>query len=294
MKSYIFYLPLLLLVSCAGAESKEEIADTEPTVYGEDHEWVISAKRLKEKLGSLQASFTEIGGKEVEEIICPDDAIVPYTGNADEMNIWLMTTYMLDNFSVEEFGKHNFDMPDVMIKDEIPLAELNWLNMNVLDRQMFNIYGQYPDLKDIPRKIKDQDGMSFSNEETVQKADMVLKAIEDGLFAVIAITDYLPPTYVSETEFESGYVMGYLMFADWESGQLSCVSPLLATNSDEIDFTYSTDGLTDDKFSKEVIAMQADLQHETFKAIDSLAKLRTGFEGDVWVNYSVNLEKYRD
>ena len=294
MKTIIYAIPLFVLFSCGGSGSSEAEGTAEDSLYSADHEWIVSAKKLKKKLGELQESFTEIGNKEVEETICNEASIVPYNGNKEEMNIWMMTTYMLDNFSKEEFAKYDFEMPALMIKNETPLSELNWLNINSLDFRMFNVYSQFPDLTDVPKKIKDQDGMTIKTEEMLQNADMVLKAIEDGLFAVVVVTDYLPPVYMSETEYETGYVMGYITFADWEKGELSCISPFLAQNSPEISFEYTTDGVTDDKFTRQLSAMNADLQHQTDLVIDSIARARTGFEGKVWVNYSVNLDKYKE
>ena len=196
------------------------------------------------------------------------------------MNIWMMATYMLDNFSDSTFGKNDFKMPNAMIKEEVPLRDLNWLNFNDSDSMMFNLYKQYPDLKNIPKKVKGEDGVEVSNNEMVQCADKVLKALKDGLFVVIAITDYLPPKFTSTTEFETGHVMGYIMFADWNSGKLSCLSPLLAQNSSEINF---------DNFD----AMKSDLQLQTYENLDSIARSRTGFTGEVWVNNAANLEKYK-
>lgn len=292
MNKLKYLLPVLLLASCGGTEeTSDEQLSAEDTIYTSEHEWILSGNALKEKLASFQASFTDIGNKEVEETICGDESKVAYSGNPDEMNIWLLTTYMLDNFSAEEFGKHNFDMPDVAMKNGTLLSELNWLNFNSSDHRMFSIYRLHPELENIP-KIVTQDGMDYSNDENVQKMDMVYKALEDGLLGVLAVTDYLPPTYVSETEFETGYIMGYIMFADWETGELSCISPFLAQNSNEIDFNYSVEN--NDKYSKEVQAMNVDLQSQTYSVIDSLARKRTGFTGETWVNYSLNLDKYKN
>ena len=294
MQKFIYILSLFVLFSCGGNSSSEDQETVEDSLYADDHEWIINAKKLKEKLGDIQQSFTDIGNKEVEETICEEGSTIPYSGNKDEMNVWMMTTYMLDNFSKEEFGKNNFEMPDVKMKSGIPLSELDWVNFNSTDFRMFSLYSLYPDLNNIPKKYKDEDGVTVSNEEIVQNVNTVYKALEDGLFAVVAITDYLPPKYVSETEYETGYFMGYIMFADWETGELSCISPLLAQNSEEIDFSYTSEGLTDDEYSRAITAMNVDLHYQTDKVVDSLARLRTGFKGDVWVNYTLNLDKYKE
>jgi hypothetical protein len=278
MKNLIYLLPAFMLLSCGG-ENPQNQQSANDSLYTDDHEWIVSAKELKEKLGDLQASFVEIGNKEVEETICPEGKTVPYTGNKDEMNIWLMATYMLDNFSDSAFGKNDFKMPDVKIKGEIPLRELDWLNFNSSDSTLFDLYKTYPGLTNIPKKVKDQKGAETSNEETLQKANKVLKALKDGLLVVIAITDYLPPKQVSETEFETGYLMGYILFADWKTGELNCLTPLLAQNNAEV--------------PKELEAMQVDLQYRTFNTLDSIARVKTGFNGIIHVNSAANLEKYK-
>ncbi|MCB9222917.1 MAG: hypothetical protein R2780_13370 [Crocinitomicaceae bacterium] len=294
VKKLIYFLPIIALTSCGGSSDTENTDNEETAVYEQDHEWIVNANKLKDKLGDIQASFVEIGNKEVEETVCNDMSRVPYSGNKEVMNVWMMSTYMLDNFAKEEFGKHDFQMPDVAMKNGTPLRDLDWVNFNSTDFRMFSAYRLYPELKDIPKKYKDEDGVSVSNEEIVQNLDMTYKALEDGLFAVVAITDYLKPQYVSKTEYETGYFMGYLMFADWETGQLSCISPLLAQNSETIDFSYTSDGLMDDEYSNAISAMNADLQFQTGKVVDSLARLRTGFEGEIWVNYSLNLDNYKE
>jgi len=290
MKNLIYLFPVFIFLSCGGSENLLEQESANDTLYSDDHEWIVSARELKEKLGDLQASFTEIGNKEVEETICEEGETVPYTGNKNEMNIWLMATYMLDNFADSAFAKNDFNMPDVMIKSEIPLRDLNWLNFNNADTSMFNLYREYPDLTNIP-KVKNLAGTEVSNKEMLQKAAMVLKALKDGLFVVIAITDYVPPKYVNDKEYETGHVMGYILFADWESGQLSCLSPLLAQNSAKINFD-SPDGvlMNDDGLN----IMLADLQEQTFHALDSMTRAKTGFTGNVTVNNAANLEKYKE
>ncbi|MBD3638760.1 MAG: hypothetical protein HUJ25_15510 [Crocinitomicaceae bacterium] len=293
MKKIVFVLPLFILFSCGGSSESEDHQTNEDSLYSVDNEWVLSAELLKKKLGYLQASFVEIGNKEVEETVCEEGATVPYYGSKEEMNVWLMTTYMLDNFSADEFGKNDFKMPSALIKNETPLTELNWLNINSLDSNMFNVYCQYPDLTNIPKKVTDEDGNETSNEECLRKADQVLGAIESGLFGVIAITDYLPPSYTSDTEYETGYVMGYIMFADWETGELSCISPFLAQNNEEVDFAGIPENSGNDQYSKEVLTMRADLQTQTYNVIDSIARIRTGFTGDVWVNSAEQLESFK-
>src|SRR5688572_17811518 len=113
MKNLIYLLPAILLVSCGGSEPSPEQEAVNDSLYADDHELIVSAKELKEKLAAFQASFVEIGNKEVEETICGEGETVPYTGNPAEMNIWLMATYMLDNFSDSTFAKNDFKMPDV-------------------------------------------------------------------------------------------------------------------------------------------------------------------------------------
>jgi hypothetical protein len=294
MKNITPLFLLFMLFSCGGNTSSEVEQTKEDSLYSADHEWIVSAKKLKKKLADLQLSFTEIGNKEVEETVCTAESSIPYSGNKSEMNIWLMSTYMLDNFSSEDFGKHNFKMPPALIRNETPLAELNWLNINSLDTTLFDIYKEYPDLIDIPKIAIDKEGMNHSNEAGVQNANTVLRAIEDGLLGVVVITDYVPPTYTSDTDYEAGYVMGYLMFADWQNDQLSCISPFLAQNSTEINFENTPDTEMDDKFSKEVIAMNTDLQNQTFGVIDSIARVRTGFKGNVLVNSKASLDTYKD
>lgn len=294
MKNIIYVIPFFALLSCGGSGESEDQETVEDSLYRQDHEWIVSANTLKEKFGNLQKSFVGIGDKEVEETICTDASAVPYNGNQAEMNIWMMSTYMLDNFSKEDFGQHDFKMPPAMIKEVTPLSELNWLNMNSLVENMFDVYLRYPDLTDIPRVVAGEDGSSISNEEIVQNADMALKAIDDGLFGVIAITDYLPPSYTSENEYETGYIMGYLMFADWDTGELSCISPLLAQNNEEIDFWNSGPETVGVEGSPELNAMKIDLQNQTFDAIAKIAKQRTGFGGDINVNSEIKLKRYKD
>jgi len=289
MKNLIYLFPVIMFFSCGGRENLQDQESAKDTLYSDGHEWIVSAKELKEKLGDLQASFIEIGNKEVEEIICGEAATVPYTGNKNEMNIWLMATYMLDNFADSAFAKIDFKMPDVMIKSEIPLRDLNWLNFNNADTNMFNVYKEYPDLTNIP-KVKNLNGTEVSNDEMLQRTSTVLKALKDGLFAVIAITDYVPPKYVNNKEYESGHVMGYILFADWKSGQLSCLSPLLAQNSAAINFD-SQDGVSTNDDGLNI--MLADLQEQTFHSLDSLARVKTGFTGNITVNNTANLEKYK-
>ncbi|UKN00261.1 hypothetical protein K6119_11000 [Paracrocinitomix mangrovi] len=274
MKKIVYFLPLFVLLSCGGNGETETEEHADNQFYEDTHELIVSAKELKEKFASLQASFAEIGNKEVEETICYDGTTIPYNGNEKLMNVWVMSTYLLDNFSSEEFGKHNFSMPDALIREETPLSELNWLNINSLDTNMFEVYKTFPELKEVPK----------SNEEMLQKPDMVLNAMQDGLLAVLAITDYLPPK-MTDGKFETGYVMGYIMFANWEKGSLSCISPLLAQNNATIDFEGTAD---------EVAAMNADLQQQTFTTIDSIAKSRTAFGGPVKVMDPVSLASYKD
>ena len=290
MKKIIYILPLFILFSCGGTNNAEVDETAADSLFNEDHKWIVSAKELKKKLGDLQKSFTVIGNKEVEETICGEDATIPYNGNKKEMNIWLMSTYMLDNFSNEEFGKHNFEMPPAMIRNEIPLSELNWMNFNSLDSAMFDVFKHYPDVTNIPKKNE----TGLSNGDMLQKTDMVLKAMKDGLFCVVVITDYRPPVYINDGKYEAGYVMGYILFADWDNDQLSCISPFLAQNSAQINFGNASDETVDNADSKEVTIMKADLQTQTFNSIDSIARIRTGFSGDVWVNNAANLERYKD
>ena len=280
MKRIICALPVLLLFSCGGAENSEnQVESQEDTVYTADHEWIASAATLKKKFGHFQAKFLEeIGNKEVEETICGESSKVPYAGNKSQMNVWLMSTYMIDNFTVDDFGRSDFKMPDALIRGETPLSELNWMNMNGHDDALFEIYRQYPELGTIPKL--DEDGAS--NEAMVSSPHMMLKAIEDGLFGLIAITDYLPPKPESETPYETGYVMGYIMFAEWESGALSCISPFHALNNETKDFT----GMSE-------VELKDDLKTETYAVIDSIARLRTGFAGDVKINDVDVLESYR-
>lgn len=279
MKRVIYVLPFFILYACGGVDSIEEQVTEADTVYTADHEWISSAEKLKEKLGHFQAKFLEeIGNKEVEETICGESSKVPYRGNQSEMNVWLMTTYMIDNFTVDDFAKSNFNMPEALIRGETPLSELNWMNMNSHDDLLFEIYRQYPDLGAIPKMAED----GSSNEMMVSSPHMMLKAIEDGLFGLIAITDYLPPVVENESTYETGYVMGYIMFAEWESGALSCISPFHALNDESKDFSGVSQG-----------EMKDDLQLQTFSVIDSIARLRTGFTGEVYVNASGNLETYR-
>jgi hypothetical protein len=272
MKNLIYLLPALMLFSCNGGDTTQEQESADDSLYADDHEWVVGAKELKDKLGSFQASFVEIGNKEVEETICPEGETVPYAGNQAEMNIWLMATYMLDNFSDSTFGKNDFKMPDVKIKGEIPLRELDWLNFNGYDSTLFDLYKTYPGLTNIPKK--DGEG---SNDEMLQNANMVLKALKDGLFIVMAITDYVPPKQISETEFETGYLMAYILFADWKTGKLSCLSPLLAQSSRQTIFDQGHD-----------------LQAQTYHALDSITRVKTGFKGTISVNSAANLDKYKE
>ena len=67
MKHLIYLLPVVLLISCGGSESTEAEEISTDTIYTSDHEWIVSGHALKEKLGSFQASFADIGNKEVEE-----------------------------------------------------------------------------------------------------------------------------------------------------------------------------------------------------------------------------------
>src|SRR5690606_23292385 len=180
-------------------------------------------------------------------------------------------------------GKHNFRMPDVKMKNGVSLKELNWLNITSLDSTMFDLYKNHPGLNAIPKNVEGADGKPISNDEMVKKPGSILNALEDGLLAVIAITDYLPPSYSNEKEFETGYIMGYLMFADWKNGVLSCITPLLAENSTQIHLSNSSN-IEDSPYSKEVMVMITDLQDQTYGMIDSIARMRTGFTGKVWVN----------
>lgn len=169
MKNIIYILPLFIFFSCGGGNDSAELDNEADSLFSENNEWVLSAKKLKKKLGALQQCFFDIGNKEVEETICLDNSTIYYTGNEKEMNIYLMSTYILDNFSDSTFGKHNFEMPKAMIRNVTPLAELNWMNINSLDTQMFNIYKQYPDLTNIPKFTKDDNGQSISNLELLKK-----------------------------------------------------------------------------------------------------------------------------
>lgn len=275
MKNLLYLIPALIISSCSGSGDSSDKESLNDSLYSNDNERIVNAKELKEKLGQLQASFTEIGNKEVEETICGEGETVPYTGNKNEMNIWMMTTYMLDNFSDSLFAKNDFKMPDVKIKGEIPLRELDWLNFNSSDSNVFNLYRQYPDLTNIPKKVG-----NISNDEMLQNVRKVLKALEDGLFVVMAITDYVRPKYTSSSEFETGHLMAYILFADWKSGQLMCLTPVLAQNSSVIPHDLNS--------------MYDDLQTQTYLVIDSIARSKTGFIGDVWVNNTANLENYND
>ena len=163
MNKIIYIFLLFIFFSCAGGNDAEHGKTDGDSLFSDDNEWVVSAKSLKEKLGALQRCFFEIGNKEVEETICLDNATIYYQGNPKEMNIYTMSTYILDNFSDSTFGKHNFEMPVAMIRNETPLSELNWMNINSLDSQMFNIYKQYPDLTNIPKFTTDEKGNPCSN-----------------------------------------------------------------------------------------------------------------------------------
>lgn len=283
MKKVIFIIPLFLFISCGGSADSEETSETPDTLYAADHEWMLAANTLKSKLAGIKASFTEIGNKEVEETICSESSSVPYTGNQEEMNIWLMSTYILDNFAADDFGKNGFEMPEAMIRDVTPLAELNWMNINSLNPDMFEIYKQYPELANIPKEVKAEDGSLISNDAIVSAPNTVLKAIEDGILGVVVITDYLPPVLLDEGGYETGYMMGYILYADWETEQLSCITPILAENNETFDFTSSRD----------VSVLKADLQEQTFAVIDSITRVRTGFEGPVNVNNAAKLDTYK-
>jgi len=263
MKNIFYLLALFTLVSCGGSEESSTEEETSlDTVYQNDDTMILNAKALKDKLAQFQSSFTAIGDKEVEETICTESSTVPYNGSSEVMEIWTITTYLLNNFSTEDFGKYDFKMPNVNIRDSIPLSELNWLNFNRDDTTTFDIYKSYPDLTDVSKSDEDI--------QNVEKANEIFNALESGLLCVIAITEYVPPVLNSGTDYETGYVMGYLMFADWDTGELSCLSPLLAQNREQLDFG-------DEDAMK---TLNIDLKDQTYAVIDSVARLRTGFEGN--------------
>jgi len=262
MKNIFYLLALLTFVSCGGSEENaDEEEVTQDTVYLNDDAMILNAKTLKEKLAQFQSSFTAIGDKEVEESICTQSSTVPYNGSKEVLEIWTITTYLLNNFSAEDFGQYDFKMPAVNIRDSIPLSELNWLNFNGDDTTAFDIYKTYPNLTDVSKSDEDV--------QNVEKVNELVNNLEAGLLCVIAITEYVPPVFNSDTDYETGYVMGYLMFADWETGELSCLSPLLSQNNEKIEFDSGD----------EMITMKTDLKDQTFAVIDSMARLRTGFEG---------------
>ena len=111
-------------------------------------------------------------------------------------------------------------MPDAMIREETPLRAVNWINMSSLNSQLFDIYKAYPTLTDIPKEYQDEQGNTLSNDERIKLPKMLLNAIEEGLLGIVVITDYLAPTLMYEGGNDSGYMMGYIIYTDWENENL--------------------------------------------------------------------------
>jgi hypothetical protein len=276
MKKILFLFTILVLTACGGSsEDTTEQRVVSDTTYAKDHEWMVGALELKEKFAQLNDSWLEIGNKEVEETICGENAKVEYKGKAEEMNLYLLTTYMLANFAADDFGQFGFNMPEAMIRDVTPLSELNWMNFSADDKQMFELYRKNPELNELH--------MDSVDAEMVEKPFKAVSALKEGMLALIAITDYLPPKTLEGGEPETGYVMGYVMYADWENGSLSCISPFLAQNS-SADHFVTVEG---SEASAEDL-MKEDLKEQTYSAIDSITRLRSGFSSDIQVNPSLN------
>jgi len=283
-KFFPFLFIAVISSACAGdSDDKEEV--NIDSCYAQDHEWIVAAAGLKTKLGLFQQDFTAIANMELEETVCPEGTLVPLNGNKSELHLWLMMNYMLDNFDPEKFGQYNFGMPADKMKREIPITALDWLNFTSDPANPdFSLYSDYPDLKNIPTDKADSSGAMKPYDKPLQDASTLLTTLSEGLFAVVAVVDYLPPSFVSETEFETGYVMGYLLLGDWETGKLTCMMPLLAENSTEIDFTNYDGEIQDDEKIIGLLAMDKDLKLQTFESIKAIVRKMTGFSGTISVN----------
>ncbi len=284
MKQAFVYLTVALIAIRCGGESPVSEESNADSVYSDDHEWIVGAKELKEKLGTLQQDFTVIAHKELEESVCPEGATVPYRGDSEQMDVSLMMNYLLDNFDPENFGQFGFDIPADKKKRDVPLTELNWINFNTLSSGPdFSLFQDFPDLKNVPREVPDSNGQMVPYEKPLQDAEEVLRLFKNGLVCVVAVVDYLAPTFVSKDNFEGGYLTGYILVADWETAKLSCMVPLLAENQ-PFDFSDFNEKVEAGIKPLELQAMEADIQNQTFDAIREIVRKMTGFGGKIRVN----------
>lgn len=283
IQSFLFIT--LFIVACGGVQVEE----TNSEFYDEDGELLTAARNLKEKLGDINASFNEVAQLELDQSVCTEGTTLPFQPEGDELNVFLMSNYMLSNFDKEKFGANDFNMPDMTLANGTPLSDFEWLNCQSQMNFGFALYRQYPDLKDVPRRVTKEEGDSYPYIKPLEDVKVVWDALSDGLFGVVAIVDYVPPVHTEGDAFEAGYIMGYVLFADWQKGTVDCMSPFLATSSEQIDFSYTSDN----EMSSMSTALNSDLMFNFDQQIKEIVRKASGFSGTIWVNDSVHMEEYR-
>ncbi|MBN4071064.1 hypothetical protein JYT72_01010, partial [Crocinitomix catalasitica] len=104
----------------------------------------------------------------------------------------------------------------------------------------------------------------------------------------------LPPVHTTNDDYDGGYIMGYVLFADWGNASLDCMIPFLAESSETIKFDSSkeigSDGCDKSPGTKR---MEVDLRANTYAKFAEIVKERTGHPGKVGVNRTAYIEQYR-
>lgn len=296
MKKIFYLIPLIFLFACGNSTKNDEKYELE--YFKANHKLIVSVKELKEKLSNYQAQFDELISKDFSESLCNDDIKFNCDTSNDEINVILITKYMLDNFSENNFGKYNFKMPKDSINGE-PLESFNRMNfINYTDYnspEWYSVFEKYPDLNKIPTKIKLHEySEDFSpNYNILLNADMVNKAIDNALFGVILIKDYKKPFLDFNQRFEPGYIRGYLALtkSNTNTGKLDCLFPFVVINSTNIYYDYSGA----DQNSKEKQALFSNLLGEFNQYVMRLVADKTNFRPErIVVNDELFLSNYRD
>lgn len=286
-RTLVFLMPVVFLFSCGSEGETDDTTASEENsdFFANDGPEVTASRELKDKLGQIYGDFMEIAHKEIEESVCGPGASFDYKPKGEELNVWLMTNNMLANFDKEKPGQFGYEIPDSSISSGTPMGDFWWLNFDTICGINWDVYMDFPDLTDIPKMYKDETGER--DYTAMDDPQAVHKALSDGLLGVVAIVDYLSPVD-SAGEIVGGYVMGYVLFADINTGKMSCLSPILAQNSEELMETVLMEESLDAQET-----FESELRVETFNQISEAVKNLTGFEGNVFVNEQDRMNAYR-
>ena len=276
---FFAFLPLFLF-SCGGSDTSETTESVDDSL-SQFEQNVLIAKELKTKLGEINTNFTEIANKELEESVCPSDFTIDFVKESDEIDVLLISNYLLANFDTNNSGAYDFMMPDINLPNGTPLREFDWLNFSSNVPSGFGFYSKYPDLNKVNEATKSTDP---EIDQQLNDVVTISNLLENGLMGIVAIVDYMPPSFKSISEFEAGYLMGYILFVDGQTNSVSCMTPFLAENSATLSFSAQSTQPADGGKLNGTLELEADLRNQTVEQFKIIVSQITGHKGVIRIN----------